>query len=86
MKVDFLGHYQRVKDVIPVSIMSGNILIWSYSIPVEIVPFIRRKAHKTCKRNETHRAQETHEVPGFTRLLLRKLQIIAGRRLTSGDT
>ena len=57
------------KDVVSLAIMSRNTLFWSYFLPVEIVPLIMKKAHKTWGADETYRIKLTHEFLAFAGLL-----------------
>lgn len=48
---------KKSKDVVTLVFMSRNMLFWSYFLPVEIVPLIMEKAHKTWEADETYRIQ-----------------------------
>lgn len=62
----------------PVSIMSSNIMFWSY-FPSLNNPLIRRTAHKAWEANESDRTQESHESPQFTSLLRKAANNLWGR-------
>lgn len=38
---------KKSKDVISLAIMARKMLFWSYFLPVEIIPLIKKKAHET---------------------------------------
>lgn len=54
---------KKSKDVISLAIMARKMLFWSYFLPVEIIPLIKKKAHETWEADEIYWIQGNSRVP-----------------------